>query len=67
MKKILVLSTVFLTLFVLSWTGIFIGAESLNDIQLGLLREMKNITLIFSVLGFFVYASLAIFASIWES
>ena len=66
MKKILVLSIVFLVLFIFSWTGIFIGAESLNSIQLDLLREIKNITLILSILGFFVYTVAAISASVWE-
>ena len=66
MKKILALSIVSLILFILSWTGMFIGTETLNEIQLGLLREVKNITLILSILGFFVYTVGVISASVWE-
>lgn len=66
MKKILTISIISLVLFILSWTGLFLGAETLNNLRLCLLKEVKNITLIFSVVGFFVYTVGAISASVWE-
>ena len=59
MNKILIVLIVLVVLFIISWIGIFIGAEHLNCIQLELLKEIHIVSLFLGMISAIFYMAMA--------